>query len=108
MEIKDVKVELKRHRGTQNTKVGKVKVDLPQQVIFVNGKWAGYAPDAPGSHISIILPNLPEAMLAHIKSEVDRLRGTKSPAIVQAKQMEESDVELVREEAPADKSESLT
>ena len=86
----DIKVELKRHRGTVDTDIGPTEVDLPQSVVMVNGIWAGYIGDAPGSHISMILTNLMPDQLAEIKRQVDEIRGNESIKISQAKTVEES------------------
>ncbi len=92
MKIEEIEVELKPHKGMVQTAVGVVEHVLPQSVIFVNGKWAGYVGDEPGSHISIILTGLPDAVLQEIKRKVDELRGHASSAITQAKEVRESAV----------------
>lgn len=90
MKIEEITVELKPHLGEVDTAAGLVEVKLPQKVVFVNGVWAGYVSDVPGSHISIILKNLPEPMLAEIKRQVDEIRGSVASKITQSKRLEES------------------
>lgn len=94
VEVSELKVELKRHRGVRQTGIGPVTVDLGQSIVVVNGRHAGYVADAPGSHISLISSGLPDEVLAHIKSEVDRLRNQPSSVIVQAAEVEESNVQV--------------
>lgn len=97
MEVSQIKVRLQQYRGVTQTAVGPLEVDQPQKIVFVSlpghpERYAGYAPDDPKSHISIILPNLPQVVLDEIKRQVDAQRGTVSPAISQVKRLEESDV----------------
>jgi hypothetical protein len=87
--LSDLHVELKPHIGQQRTEVGMVDVTLPQSVIFVNGVWAGYVADEPGSHISIIV-KVPDSTLAEIKQKVDAIRGSASQAITQIKTVQQS------------------
>jgi hypothetical protein len=65
-------------------------VELPQKVIFINDVWAGYVGNDPRAHISIILTDLPEAVLAEVKRQVDELRGSETSKIVQSKRVEDS------------------
>ena len=104
VEVSQLKVELQRHRGVRPTAIGPIEVDLGQSHIVVNGRRTGYIADAPGSHISIFTSGLPDEVLAHIKSEVDKIRNQPSPVIVQATEIEESDVEVTQ----VDDEESLT
>ncbi len=104
VEVSELKVELERHTGVRQTAVGPVKVDLGQSHIVVNGRRTGYIADAPGSHISIFTAGLPDEVLTHIKSEVDKIRSQPSSTIVQAKEVEESNVEVTQ----VDDEESLT
>lgn len=99
MKIEEIKVELVPHVGISESLIGKVEVELPQKVVMVNGVWAGYVGNAPGSHISIILTNLPTAVLDEIKRQVDALRESPTSQIAQAKTLEQSIVKT--DEKPA-------
>jgi hypothetical protein len=96
LDIDQITVELKPHIGNMPTAVGPMQVRLPQSVIFVNGVWAGYVADAPGSHINIIHSDIPAEVLEVVKAKVDQLRGSVSTAISQVKTIEKNDVRLER------------
>lgn len=83
-------VELKPHIGVVGTDVGSREIRLPQSIVFVNGVYAGYVGDKPGSHISIILTNVLPEDLAEIKRQVDALRESESSKISQARTVEQS------------------
>ena len=89
MKLEDIEVTLERHKGVLEGPVP-VEVELPQQVIKVNGVWAGYVNDAPGSPVQIVLSNLPKVVVDEIKRQVDEQRGHASSAVLQAKSLEQS------------------
>jgi len=104
----DVEVELKPHKGFQMTAIGQVEVTLPQKVVFINGKWAGYVGDEPGARINLIVEGLPQELVDVIKAKVDALKaGIPSVAITQVKTIQQNDVALVREDEPEDEEDSL-
>lgn len=102
MKTEDFKVELRPHRGIQQTAYGPREVELPQSVVFVNGVWAGYVATEPGSQINLIGSGIPEDVVTFVKAEVDRLRGNVSANIAQATNIEDNDVkvEVVSDLAP--------
>jgi len=90
LKIEDIEVELVQHKGLTTGPLGQIEIDLPQKVVMVNGVWAGYVGDAPGSHVSLIITQLSDAVLAEIKRQVDEIRGVESSKIAMAKTIEQS------------------
>ena len=92
--MKDLVVTIERHTGERSTGFGTTEtVDCGQYRVFVNACFVGYAPDE--GQISIVRSNVSQPIMDYIKSEVERLRKSAAPAIVQIPTLDEANVQLV-------------
>ena len=95
--MSDLVVTLKRHTGMRNVGYGVTReVDCGQDMVFVNGQFAGYAPDE--GQISLVSHGAAEEVKQAIMAEVDRLKGRSQTSIVDVPVLEESNVVMVADE----------
>lgn len=101
LKVSDIVVTLGPHKGEQwnETLERFVEVTLPQDVVFINGKWSGYVAHKPGAHISLLASDLPADYIAEVQRQVDELRGSASSKIVQVRTVDQNQVELVPDQA---------
>ncbi len=75
---------------------------MPQQVIFIDGKWAGYVGNEPGSQINIIMRGFSTDELLILKKKVEDKLGWKAPRVNSITTIEENNVEIVKESLTED------
>lgn len=99
MKIEDLEVSLRPHVGTKYLPDldKEVEVVLPQQVVFIDGVWAGYVGNEPGSQINIILGGFSPDELVVIKGKVEEKLGWKASRVNSIATLEENNVEVVKQ-----------
>ncbi len=100
-------VELRPHKGFTKTIIGQVEVELPQKIVYVNGKRIGYVGNADGAPVQVITTGLPKDALDWIKAKVDELKGSPSASIQQASTPAENDVYLEKPKLETISSEEM-
>ena len=98
----DMKVELQPHTGTRSTKVGPVRVTLPQDVVFINDVWSGYVAHGPNAQVNLLHSDLPAEIVAEVKRQVEAIRGEAVKGVALTKQLHESNVQVEVEDSLAD------
>jgi hypothetical protein len=89
--MSDIVVEIKPHIGLQRTKIGVLKVDMRQSIVFANGIQVGFIGNRSTSGIKLIHMTLPLSAKEEIKRQVDALLGRVTPPIVNAAVILEED-----------------